>query len=146
MAQRYRYGDPDFWESLTTPSMRARLDAARAIGWAFGPMLMADGERTDVPVVGMLEMPPNGVLPRNRRGCDRIEVIVRGSVDVGDGVTLGPGDVEVTRAGEFFGPHVAGPDGVLSVEVFGRSDRMEIEFEDPESAVQQMTGSARGGR
>lgn len=108
-------------------------------------MVMADGDRTDVPIVAVVELPPNGVLPRHRRDCDRLEIVVRGAILVGDSgdMVLEPGDVEISRSGEFYGPHVAGPQGALVVEVFGRADRMEIEFEDPESALEVMERFAR---
>lgn len=42
---------------------------------------------------------------------------MQGSIEV-EGRTLLPGDVMVSPAGEFYGPHVAGPDGATTVEVF----------------------------
>jgi hypothetical protein len=141
MSRQFKITDPDFWESLTSPEMKDRAEAARAIGWRFAPVVMHNATLPESAVTALLELPPNGVLPRNRRQCNRIEVVIRGQIDVGGGVTLGPGDVEVTEAGEFFGPHRAGPDGALSVEVFLRADGMAIEFEDPSTAVAEMTQS-----
>lgn len=141
MPTQLKSTDPDFWDSLTSPSMKERAAAARAIGWRFAPFLLGADGGADAPVVGLLELPPNGTLPRNRRQCDRIEVVVRGEIETGDGVVLRPGDVEVTTGGEFFGPHRAGPDGALSVEVFLRADGMEIEFEDPAAAMAEMAAA-----
>jgi hypothetical protein len=138
MTTTYRYGDHGYWDALASPSMRELVERARSLGWKFGPRVMSDGERTDVPIVALVELPPNGVLPRHRRDCDRFEVVIRGSIAVGDGVVFGPGDVETSKAGKFYGPHVAGPEGALVVEVFARADRMEIEFEDPQGALEVM--------
>jgi hypothetical protein len=116
MTTTYHYGDHDYWDALASPSMLELVERARSLGWKFGPKVMADGERTDVPIVALVELPPNGVLPRHRRDCDRFEVVIRGSIAVGDGVVFGPGDVETSKAGKFYGPHVAGPEGALVVD------------------------------
>ena len=46
---------------------------------------------------------------------------MRGSLRV-DGRTLRPGDVMTARPGELYGPHVAGPEGCTTAEVFGALD------------------------
>jgi hypothetical protein len=51
--------------------------------------------------------------------------MVRGSLDVGGGRILQPGDVMITQPREFYGPHVAGPEGTLSVEILGAGRGME---------------------
>ena len=72
----------------------------------------------DAPAVVLLEMPPHYVLFRHAHICHRVEVVVRGSLDAG-GRTLRPGDVMTAGPGELYGPHVAGPEGCTTAEVFG---------------------------
>ena len=77
-----------------------------------------DSEAPDAPTVVMLDMPPNYVLFRHAHICHRFEVVVKGSMRAGDR-TLVPGDVMVAKPGELYGPHVAGPEGCTTAEVFG---------------------------
>jgi hypothetical protein len=67
--------------------------------------------------VVVLDMPPNYVLFRHAHPCHRFEVVVKGSMRSGDAV-LRPGDVMTASPGEWYGPHIAGPDGCTTVEVF----------------------------
>jgi hypothetical protein len=75
----------------------------------------------DAPAVVMLDMPPDYVLFRHAHICHRFEVVVKGSMRAGDR-TLVPGDVMLAKPGEFYGPHVAGPEGCTTAEVFGTLD------------------------
>ena len=77
-----------------------------------------DQEAWQSPAVVVLEMPPDYVLFRHAHVCHRFEVVVKGSMEA-DGRTLVAGDVMTARPGELYGPHVAGPDGCTTVEVFG---------------------------
>lgn len=79
--------------------------------------VLDDDEAWDAPAVVMLEMPPNYVLFRHAHVCHRFEVVVKGTLEA-DGRTLGPGDVMTARPGELYGPHVAGPEGCTTAEVF----------------------------
>jgi hypothetical protein len=81
-------------------------------------VLADDPETREAPAVVMLEMPPNYVLFRHAHICHRFEVVVKGSLLV-DGRTRRPGDVMTARPGEPYGPHVAGPEGCTTAEVFG---------------------------
>jgi anti-sigma factor ChrR (cupin superfamily) len=69
------------------------------------------------PAVVLLEMPPGYVLFRHAHPCHRFEVVVKGSLRAGDRL-LHPGDVMTAEPGEWYGPHVAGPDGCTTAEVF----------------------------
>jgi hypothetical protein len=77
-----------------------------------------DQQEWSAPAVVMLEMPPNYVLFRHAHICHRFEVVVKGSLQAG-GRTLRPGDVMTARPGELYGPHIAGPEGCTTAEVFG---------------------------
>ncbi|HEV2308970.1 MAG TPA: hypothetical protein VGU73_00490 [Acidimicrobiia bacterium] len=81
-------------------------------------VLSDDPGDEDAPAVVLLEMPPHYVLFRHAHVCHRFEVVVRGSLEAG-GRTLRPGDVMTARPGELYGPHVAGPEGCTTAEVFG---------------------------
>jgi hypothetical protein len=72
----------------------------------------------DAPTALVLKAEPGHIISHHCHTCERFEVIVKGTLLVGDEV-LGPGDVMVARPGEFYGPHVAGPDGCTTVEFFG---------------------------
>jgi hypothetical protein len=80
-----------------------------------------DPEAPEVPAVVMLDMPPGYVLFRHAHICHRFEVVVKGSLVAGDR-TLRPGDVMTARPGEWYGPHIAGPEGCTTAEVFGTLD------------------------
>lgn len=97
--------------------------------------VLDDGTETmDAPAVVVLEMPPGYVLFRHAHICHRFEIVVKGSLQAGDR-TLGPGDVMTARPGEWYGPHVAGPDGCTTAEVFGTLDGVFRVFaEAPEGA------------
>lgn len=117
----FRKDDPDFFGAMNSESMRWTRVGTRALGpgWDFGSIVMADeGNSSSSPIVSLLQIPPGGVLPRHAHACHRVEVVVRGSIDIGEARVLGPGDVSVSKAGEFYGPHVAGPEGSVSVEIF----------------------------
>jgi hypothetical protein len=88
--------------------------------------------------------PPGYVLPRHRHASHRLEVVIQGSLEV-DGRVLGPGDVMWSQAGEFYGPHVAGPDGALTVEIFSSSDGIGGEMEDPDLDTKAMLARLRAG-
>jgi hypothetical protein len=84
-------------------------------------VLADDDDAVDAPAVVMLEMPPDYVLFRHAHICHRFEVVVKGTLRAGDR-TLYPGDVMSARPGEWYGPHVAGPEGCTTAEVFGTLD------------------------
>ena len=94
-----------------------------------------DPEAPEAPAVVMLDMPPGYVLFRHAHICHRFEVVVKGSLRAGDR-TLVPGDVMVANPGEFYGPHVAGPEGCTTAEVFGNL----------EGVFRVLAGSAEGPR
>ena len=77
-----------------------------------------------VPAAYILKMPPNYILSRHGHACERFEVVVRGELHVGDGRVAKPGDVFTAKANTLYGPHTAGPEGCVTVEVFGRLDAM----------------------
>jgi anti-sigma factor ChrR (cupin superfamily) len=82
-----------------------------------------DTEDAESPLVMLLQLEPGFVLRRHAHDCHRVEIVVSGSLVLEDGQVLGPGDVSVTSPRVFYGPHTAGPEGCLSVEIFSASGR-----------------------
>lgn len=77
-----------------------------------------------------------------------MEIVVSGSLLVGDDV-LGPGDVMTSRADEMYGPHVAGPEGCVTFEIFGRLDgtsRTTYDIENGPVTVEMDGGALRPTR
>jgi anti-sigma factor ChrR (cupin superfamily) len=111
--------DPDFWKA-GPEFLQAIKQQAEAYGLKVANFMMGAQQDDQAPVATVMYMPPNFVLPRHAHDCYRVEVIVQGSVDTGDRV-LHVGDVMVSAPNEFYGPHTAGPEGSLSVEIFSRA-------------------------
>jgi hypothetical protein len=112
----FRLDDPDFWTS-EPELLRPLQEACEPFGLRIRHFVMGDPDDPGTPTAAILQMPPGYELTRHAHPCERLEVIVAGSLLV-DGVVLGPGDVMASRAGEMYGPHVAGPHGCTTVEIF----------------------------
>ncbi len=93
-------------------------EGAEAVDCRLAYFAMGDPDDERTPVAAVLRMPPHHVLPRHAHPAARFEVLVQGTLDIGDRV-LNPGDVMVTQANEMYGPHTAGPDGCTTVEIHG---------------------------
>jgi hypothetical protein len=117
VSEFFLIADKSTWEGGPSQLTFAR-DGAESLGFKFRGFVMDDDQDAPTaPVAALLYLPPRGVLPRHAHDCHRVEVIVQGSLEA-EGRTLHPGDVAVSRPGVFYGPHVAGPEGSLSVEIF----------------------------
>jgi anti-sigma factor ChrR (cupin superfamily) len=141
----YSVDSPDFYDSITPESLRWTQVTARDAGLDVGSILMGEEDDAAAPMVLFLELPPGGVLRRHAHNCHRVEVLLRGSLDTGDGHVHQPGAVMVTDPDVFYGPHVAGPDGCLTVEIFGRANATTV-FEDQAHQAQFDRVRAEGGR
>src|SRR5262245_6770307 len=86
------------------------------------------GDSPAAPRIVIMDMGPGFVIPRHYHGCERFEVIVKGSLFAGDD-ELGIGTIMLAHAGEVYGPKVAGPEGCLTVEVFERLDTSQSVYE-----------------
>lgn len=96
----------------------------------------ADAQDWSLPAAYLLDMPPGYVLLRHGHPCERFEVVVKGSLQVGDGRVAGPGDVFTARANTLYGPHTAGPEGCVTIEIFSRLDAMTtLLYEGPEGEI-----------
>src|ERR1700679_2958365 len=81
-------------------------------------------EGLSVPAAFLLQMPAGYTLFRHGHPCERFEVVVQGSLDVGDGRTAGVGDIFTADAGTLYGPHTAGPEGCTTIEIFSAVEGM----------------------
>jgi len=79
--------------------------------------VMGDPSDETAPAALIFTTPPGGEIPRHAHKCERFEIILEGSLHVDD-MVLGPGDVMVARSGEAYGPHIAGPEGCRTLEIF----------------------------
>ncbi|MGV9798783.1 cupin domain-containing protein [Mycobacterium sp. NPDC003449] len=145
--QIWRIAADDYW-GITPPEAQ----------WA-GPLAAAgeqQGLRTTMHVLGdpsdegspaavVVEYPPDYVLPRHSHDGARLELVVRGAVEV-DGQWLGPGDIWASGANQFYGPHNVGPQGCTTLELattggihrltFDAGDNtLKVDFSDPESVA-----------
>jgi hypothetical protein len=140
----YPIADPEFWDKLNDPSEARRATNAAAVGMRYAAYHMGEDGDPTAPAAAVLELPPHGRLPRHAHTCWRFEMMVKGSMTGPDGRQVLPGDVRVSRPGEFYGPYVAGPDGSLSVEVFSSAERDMIlpeGEEDPIASILRQGGS-----
>lgn len=121
--------DPDFFKVGPKSAEWVRA-GVEAVGSRIANFVMADdSEDAEAPVASLLYLGPNDVLPRHSHDCHRVEVIVKGELSV-DGKIMRPGDVSVSKPHEFYGPHIAGPEGSLSVEIFSRASGLFPQMED----------------
>jgi hypothetical protein len=76
------------------------------------------GDITDNPPTAIaFYQPPGSELTPHSHDCVRFEVIARGEIHDGDDVYKA-GDIMMSAPGVPYGPHYAGPDGVLTYEIF----------------------------
>jgi hypothetical protein len=103
--------DPQFWSRC--PEELKPL-AQGGLGAAY---FLLGRQSDNPPTVIALSMPPGWVSARHAHDCWRFEVVAQGELDVGERV-LKPGDVMLSEPGVAYGPHVAGPEGCVTFEIF----------------------------
>jgi hypothetical protein len=123
----HAHDDPGFWD-IGPESMRWMKVIADAINVKFARFPLGDPEDENTPFASILFMPPGYELWRHKHACYRVEVIIKGSLQVG-GRTYGPGDVMTSEPDQAYGPHVAGPDGAMTVEIFSSRRGVNFEFD-----------------
>lgn len=104
--------------------LQASLSDTMLAGAAMPLWMLDKTEDLSAPAAYMLKMPPGYRLFRHGHRCERFEVVVQGTLDVGDGRTARPGDVFTASAGTLYGPHTAGPDGCTTIEIFSALEGM----------------------
>jgi len=126
-----------FWENVGGEFAEEISVGSAATGVRLAHFVMShDKDDMDAALASMFYMPPGFELPNHEHDCFRVEVVVQGSLRVGDKV-LHPGDVSVSAPGEPYGPHIAGPTGCLTMEVFSRQSALA-----PKLHVEHWTESA----
>jgi hypothetical protein len=111
----------DYWKNNVGSEFSEEFAVgSEAVGVRLAHFVMSDDKNDmEAPLASMFYMRPNFVLPKHDHDCYRVEVVIEGSVRIGDKI-LRAGDVSVSRPGEAYGPHIAGPTGALTVEIFSR--------------------------
>lgn len=132
----YPASDPAYF-SIAPEDLKYAQIGGEAMGYRNAIFRMGPDGSKDAPAVVMLYLPPGAVLPRHAHACYRLEVVVQGSMLAEDGVWVHPGDVRTSAPGEMYGPHTAGPQGVLSVEVFSSCAGVDATFADNLPAAHQ---------
>jgi len=117
MPQFFRKDSEGYWERY--PEHLKDMGQILAASGLTPATLHVMGDPADeaAPAALIFTTPPGGEIPRHAHKCERFEIILEGSLHVDD-MVLGPGDVMVARSGEAYGPHVAGPDGCRTLEIF----------------------------
>jgi len=131
--------DPQFWA-------RCPQELEQVVhGGLTGLSYFLLGERADnPPTVVALRMGPNWILPRHAHDCYRFEIVVQGTLDVGERV-LKPGDVMLSEPGIAYGPHRAGPEGCITFEIFTNHRASYVTLLDgPEGRVECDISTAEG--
>jgi hypothetical protein len=101
-------------------------------------------ENWSVPAAFFLKMPPGYTLFRHGHPCQRFEIVIQGSLDIGDGRTATVGDTFTADANTLYGPHTAGPEGCTTIEVFSAVEGMfRLLYEGPDG--QMLEADARKG-
>lgn len=110
--------DPEFWTNCPASLKHLQDDfrESRTEGSAMAYYLLGP-EKDDSPSVGCLQLAPGESIPRHRHSGYRVEVVLKGSLQVEGGPLLHSGDVMMTAPDEVYGPHVAGPDGCTTFEI-----------------------------
>ena len=105
-------------------------------------VFLLDASKTslkEAPAGYLLEMPPGYVLFRHGHPCYRFEVVVQGTLEIGDGLVANTGDVFTALPGELYGPHTAGPEGCTTIEIFSDLDAMfRLLVEDADGNVREI--------
>jgi hypothetical protein len=96
---------------------KAGLNAAGTDMWLLNE---SDGPGWSAPAAHLLPMPPGYTLFRHGHPCYRFEVVVQGTLELGDGRVAKVGDTFTAEPGELYGPHTAGPEGCTTIEIFSR--------------------------
>jgi len=125
MAELHQHDTEAFWKNVGSEFSEQFSVGAAAYGARLANFVMSDSpDDMKAPLASMFYMPPNFVLAKHAHDCHRVEVVIQGSLRVGDTV-LKPGDVSISKPGEPYGPHVAGPTGCLTVEIFSRQAALD---------------------
>lgn len=142
----FKKSEPDFWR-IAPKALAYTQVFAEAVDHKVASFVLGDDDDLEAPLALFMNLPPGWVLSRHGHDCHRFEVVIEGSMII-DGATLYPGDVSTSGRGEEYGPHMAGPEGVLTLEVFSRQAGMlpvRREGRHGDEAMEQLISKLRAG-
>lgn len=97
--------------------------------------VLGDADDEEAPSAIVLSLPPYFALPYHAHDADVFMVVIAGSLHV-PGHVLTPGDAQMAKAHEFYGPEVAGPNGCTRIEFFSRlRGATHVEYRRPDGSV-----------
>ncbi|SDG36291.1 hypothetical protein [Pseudonocardia oroxyli] len=76
------------------------------------------------PAALLLTMPADYTLFRHGHPCQRFEIVIQGSLELGDGRVASVGDTFTADPNTLYGPHTAGPQGCTTIEIFSAVEGM----------------------
>ena len=109
----YYFDSEEYWENCPPEleNFRSHNDGIRNAYFVMGK------KEDDAPTVMIMDLPPGAVIRHHFHDCERVEVVIRGEIRVGDKI-FRPGDVMTASLREAYGPNVAGPNGATTAEIF----------------------------
>ncbi len=110
--------DPGYWQARER--FRVPFEQTPAIGVKTSYFPLGDPNDDNTPMAVVLQMEPGFVITHHAHACERVEVIMRGTLTA-EGRVYGPGDVLTAKANEFYGPKTAGKEGCTTLEVFAKA-------------------------
>lgn len=143
----HRQDEVTFWRNspahLAYTQVFAEAVEHHVASWVLGD----DPDDPEAALALLMDLPPGWVLSRHSHDCHRFEVVIRGEMIV-EGAVLKAGDVSTSRPGESYGPHMAGPEGCLSLEMFSRQAGMLPEQHDAHggSDLSELIAALRAGK
>ncbi|MCV7101353.1 cupin domain-containing protein [Mycobacterium palustre] len=132
----WHVNDDDYWGIIPRDLDWAAAVAAAGEQQGLKTTMHLIGDPTDErsPVAAVVAYPPNYVLPRHSHDSDRLELVIRGSVEV-DGQWLGPGDIWSSPANQFYGPHNVGEQGCTTLELMSASGGRRLSFDAGDKSI-----------
>jgi len=137
--------DTDGYWDQAPDRLRWAMVGANAMEQGLALHVLGEEDDPSAAVIEVLRLPPNYVLSRHHHSSHRFEMVVQGSVTVGD-TTFRSGDIFITKPGEEYGPLTAGPEGCLSLEIFSDSDGVDATFDMSSVQDEQMQLLKAAGR
>lgn len=112
----YSPDEPGYWDRFP-PDLKDMKAVVDAQGVRVSFHILGDATDDAAPTAMMFHMPPGYELPRHGHPCQRLEVVIEGTLRVGDHV-YGPGTVLASDDSTPYGPHYAGANGCVTMEIF----------------------------
>jgi hypothetical protein len=122
--------EPAFWR-INPKALSYTSVFAEAVDHRIAGFVLGDENDFEAPLALFMRLPAGWVLSRHAHDCYRFEVVIEGAMIVDGGHELGVGDVSTSGPGQAYGPHMAGKDGVLTLEIFSRQAGMHPILEEP---------------